>query len=29
LLTRTHKMQKPSVSQGLTNPATSLIGFDD
>jgi hypothetical protein len=21
--------QKPSISQGLTNPATSLIGFDD
>ncbi len=27
-LPRTHKMQKPSINQGLTNPATSLIGFD-
>ncbi len=29
LLPRTHETQKPSISQGLTNPATSLIGFDD
>jgi hypothetical protein len=25
----THETQKPSVSQGLTSPATSLIGFDN
>jgi hypothetical protein len=29
LLLRTHKTPKPSVSQGLTNPATSLIGFNN
>jgi hypothetical protein len=28
-LPRMHETQKPSVSQGLTNPATSPIGFDD
>ncbi len=28
-LPRTHETQKLSVSQGLTNPATSLIAFDD
>ncbi len=28
-LPRTHETQKPSVSQGLSDPATSLIGFDD
>ncbi len=26
---RAHKTQKPSINQGLTDPATSLIGFDD
>ncbi len=29
LLPRAHETQKPSVSQGLTHPATSLIGFDN
>ncbi len=29
LLPRMHETQKPSVSQGLTNPATSLIGFNN
>ncbi len=28
-LPRMHETQKPSVSQGLTNPTTSLIGFGD
>jgi hypothetical protein len=26
---RTRKTQKPSVNQGLTNPATSLLGFNN
>jgi hypothetical protein len=28
-LPRMHETQKPSINQGLTDPATSLIGFDD
>jgi hypothetical protein len=27
-LPRTHETQKPSINQGLTDPAASLIGFD-
>jgi hypothetical protein len=29
LLPRTHETQKPSINQGLTDPATTLISFND